>query len=135
MCLTRLSTETPEPTGFGWKVFKPGPTQNTFAGSIRDGEYTVGQWNVAVNCLRRCEPEGYETRAADLNEYVVGFHIFVNRSDADQYREAESLSGEVTRRVEYRRARLKGEGRGWSMAKGPQIVADEMRILEEASHA
>lgn len=122
MCLKTVDDKPPEKThGLGWKVMQPlqSPRPLDYASSCFSGSYRRGKWYEATRKV--------ELHPAGQPSYMSGFHIFLRREDAETYR--TNNPGEVIVRVRYRRARVSGSSPAYSLAPGPQVVADEMMII------
>lgn len=122
MCLSTVSARRPTKTGFGYKVFRP-----YFCGYR--GEYFFlgypiipGQWNKA---------SGADWTNPD---YPFGFHIFLSRAAAQQWKGLR----EVVKRVEYRQAHTLGKQEQRDVDSNRSslcVVAREMRIVPESKNA
>lgn len=136
MCLQSVSKEKPASTGFGWKVFvKDGSLLRSENRGNREYQHDVWyqandvwyQANDGVNFTTICTSNG--------QVYPRGFHIALRRQDARNFLNSEYGNGTirgrcVIRKVEFRQAHTLGEG--GSYFPGPQVIAEEIRIIRPA---
>jgi len=135
MCLNRVLPEKPEPKGRGWKVFRK--VRSNTGTIVRDDywpgvigrcdPYRVGTWYDAFertlsNEKRREDPM--------YQEYVSGFHVAVDRRDAEAHLSMAAGYDDVIREVEYEGAHTLGLGQ--DMFPGKQVIVKRMRILPES---
>ncbi len=118
MCLSTVYKKTPRRTGKGYKVFIPA-SKGKVESSCRRGYLKTHLW------LKAGDPP--LVMASDRNLYEAGFHIFLDFESARVYQ--KRWPNEVIRRVEYRKAIVKGTGMDWDCHFRPQVVAAEIRIL------
>jgi hypothetical protein len=139
MCLATVSEGKPNPTGFGWKVFRVvansegrpkyrGPGTKLFSENRGSREYDYNTWYQAV--IPSDEPM-LRTKKWPYQDYQCGFHIALSRKDAREFIKTEPVSGKnlVVRKVEYRGAHTAGVGTYFF--PGKQVIAEEIRILPE----
>lgn len=133
MCLQTVKIEKPAPTGFGWKVFvKDGSLRSENRG-YREYQYDI--WYQANGSDYTINAT---INASNGQSYPRGFHIALRRQDARNFLKSEYgnagagvRSGRcVIRKVEFRQAHTLGEG--GSYFPGPQVIAEEIRIIRPA---
>lgn len=121
MCLHTLDDKPPKKTGKGWKVVIPVTgKRGRYTSSVRHQEFQISKWAKADT-----SPKCYIVESGP--HYDAGFHIWLNREDAEK---SARYYEETLVLVEYRKARVSGKGEAYSSWAGPQIVADEMRIVK-----
>lgn len=116
MCLSYVSKEKPKKTGIGYKVFirstRFGVTTSRFSFQYMD---LRGREEVPINKWLTAE------KVPTWQGYQSGFHIFLNKEDAEKWVGKSSLS--VIRKVRYRGARCQGRQRNCRV-----IIADKMFV-------
>lgn len=130
MCLARVKGTPKKTTGFGWKVFRviPGTAEKVAAGAFNCNApvYDVETWVKADPFLRSISGT---LKSDDGGRYRIGFHVALRREDARAFlKSIWRKRDHVVRQVEYRGAYI--EGTGGVYFPGPQVIADEIRILK-----
>lgn len=149
MCLAEVTGTPKKIEGLGWKVFEiikaSGKLRPTH--QARNTVYDYGVWYQATPIVQKfmgasvpvyplkTERNGqpFEEWYANRKQYRNGFHIFLRREDARDF-VSRNPGNTVVRQVEYRQAHTLGSGvdanqyRG--AASGPQVVAEEIKILK-----
>jgi len=135
MCLDQVHPKKPEPKGRGWKIFKKVRRPDTGAVIVNDywpsvigrcDPYVVGKWYEAHETTISNEKRPGDIR---YKEYTSGFHIFMNRADAEISINYTCGYDDVIREIEYDEAHTQGTGQ--ITFPGPQVIAKRMRILPE----
>lgn len=129
MCLDRVSSRKPKPTGTGWKVFaqhSDGSLKGYFYKELRvtgvwlRSEALVDRWHGVPISLHRTP------RPCD-----IGFHIYTCKKDATTILQTAADWGwkNVLRKVKYRGAHAIGVGDGGWNPEAQVVVAREIKIL------
>ena len=106
MCLSYITSRTPEPNGIGWKEFlNSSEFRNrwrTLSCAYRqDTSLVIGRWEVAeYNCPLICEDTG--------EKYSSGFHIWKK----SRKKASLPIFGIVIRKVKYANAIIEGQQYG-----------------------
>jgi hypothetical protein len=111
MCLQVIKETNLNKSGYGWKVFE------IYKRRVRPLYYYAGVDCYKINTW--LSPVEKFILSDDNKNYLSGFHIFLNKDDADYL----VYSGRVLRRVQYK------QGHTLGTQNGPIIVARRMRIL------
>ena len=141
MCLLKGFKAFPENEdfGIGWKVFK-----TTLMVQPPTGKITNGLFTNLIHCNRNFSEEewldevNYRSngvwRPDSLPAEGFGFHIFINKDDAEMYLDAfRNWPDRVLKKVEYRNVRATGDTHihtSNDTHKCSTVVVKEMRILK-----
>lgn len=124
MCLTKVSFTLDENgVGVGYKLLpaEAFDSKGRFNTSLSKQKGWSKEW-------KKIEPRKQKINARDKQEYVPGYHIFLNKEDARNYR--HSYSDSVLVKVEFRGIMTLGTNETTRDEYGPCIVAKEMRVVE-----
>jgi len=102
----------------GWKIFEK-TSNNRLKPFFMDhlDPYKIGEWHSDENIRA-------SIIAMDLQEYPMGYHIFLNKEDAEVIFHLWQPDGSILREVEYDGIVALGSEEG-----KPIVVASKMRIL------
>ena len=117
--------------GIGYKAFKC-----YISGDLKLGydgcKYKLNQWMKAKNDIHSV------TRTEDKNLYSTGFHIFLNKDDANRYYERPSYNPIIIKKVLFKDIVAFGTNRTYTRLRNgrvvyrPCVIARSMKILPES---
>lgn len=128
MCLDTITKTGLNKSGYGWKVFMVRNGKLYGDNYFTEKPKRLNRWLKA----RRVKIETYQHFS--YSEYFSGFHIFIERNDAELWQYGMRGDNSVTKRVKYRKAHTIGMQSGSYLLDGGTIVADEMLICPSKKH-
>lgn len=139
MCLLKVEGPALKTTGLGWKVFRVNENGEVYPGNRGYQVYAYGRWYSARTfwlsgtSVIFTEALDAEAKTYPRFTYKNGFHVALRRDDARAFikRVKASYPGDkyVIRQVEFRQAHTLGQGNP-NYFGGPQVIADEIKILK-----